>query len=173
MFQIEPISQAQQQQVIARTQAYIDEASRKLGEVFEPIAVLFDLKGKAAGMYKVNASHRVIRYNPYLFARYFEENINTTVPHEVAHYIVDMTAGMKNTRAHGQEWKAVMSMFAADASVTCNFELEGIPGRYYQRFDYQCACRQHQLTKIRHNRILKGVRYLCRVCQQELSPLSL
>ncbi len=165
---VTPIQTDQQEQIIAATEAYIDQASINLNHSFESVPVLFDLKGRAAGMYKVNKSRRMIRYNPYLFAKYFTENISSTVPHEVAHYIVDVLFGMKKTQPHGNEWRSIMEMFKADASVTCSFDLDGIPTRHYQRFDYSCLCRTHQLTRIRHNRAMKGMRYHCRSCRQEL-----
>jgi SprT protein len=164
-----PLESDQQEQIIALTQSYLHQASKELGYSFEPIPVVFDLKGKAAGMYKVKNKYRVIRYNPYICARYFSENIKTTIPHEVAHYIVDVLYGMRMTKPHGKEWKNIMNMFNADASVTCEFNLDGLPARYYQRFIYACSCRTHELTRIRHNRILKGIIYHCRHCKQALT----
>jgi SprT protein len=168
MLNIVPLEAEQQEQIVSATDSYLRQASEKLAYSFEPIPVLFDLKGRAAGMYKVNRSQRMIRYNPYIFARYFSENLSTTVPHEVAHYIVDVLYGMRRTQPHGKEWKNIMGLFNADASVTCNFDLHGLPTRHYQRFDYRCSCRIHELTRIRHNRILRGVRYYCRHCKEEL-----
>lgn len=168
MLQITPIQSEQQEQIISATEAYIYQASSKLGHSFEPIPVMFDLKGRAAGMYKVNKSRRMIRYNPYLFAKYFSENLSATVPHEVAHYIVDVLYGIRKTLPHGKEWRDVMAMFNADASVTCRFDLDGIPTKTYQRFNYSCVCSTHQLTRIRHNRAVQGVRYSCRSCKQTL-----
>lgn len=169
MLHVSPLQTEQQEQIISATETYIYQASTLLEHTFEPIAVLFDLKSRAAGMYKVKQSRRMIRYNPFIFARYFSENLSTTVPHEVAHYIVDVLHGMRKTQPHGKEWKNIMAMFNADASVTCDFDLDGIPTRHYHRFDYSCSCRTHQLTRIRHNRVLKGVRYNCRRCKQELT----
>lgn len=168
MSQVSPIQLPQREQVIAATLACIDQASINLDYTFESIPIVFDLKGRAAGMYKVSKARRVIRYNPYLFAKYFSENLSVTVPHEVAHYVVDVLYGIRNTQAHGKEWRSVMAMFNADASVTCCFDLEGIPTRHYQQFKYSCSCRTHRLTRIRHNRVLKGVRYHCRSCKQKL-----
>jgi SprT protein len=169
MLDIIPLESEQEQQIIAATDACLHQASTQLNYSFKPITVLFDLKGRAAGMYKVNKSRRVIRYNPYIFAKYFSENIKTTVPHEVSHYLVDVLYGIRKTRPHGKEWKNMMAMFNADASVTCDFNLKDIPTRNYQRLKYDCSCRVHELTRIRHNRILKGARYYCRHCKQELN----
>jgi SprT protein len=173
MLHIRPIQAEQQEQIISATESYIYQASTRLEHTFEPIPVMFDLKGRAAGMYKVIKFRRIIRYNPYIFARYFSENLVTTVPHEVAHYIVDVLYGMKKTQPHGKEWKNLMAMFDADASVTCSYDLDGIPTKHYRRFDYFCSCRTHQLTCIRHNRVLKGTSYFCRHCKQELLRGSL
>lgn len=163
-----PLDSEQQEQVLSATETCLYQVGVVLERTFEPIPVYFDLKGRAAGMYKVKKSQRMIRYNPYIFARYFSENLAVTVPHEVAHYVVDVLYSMRNTQAHGKEWKNIMALLNADASVTCDFDLNGLPTRNYQRFDYSCSCRTHELTRIRHNRVLKGVRYLCRHCKQEL-----
>ena len=168
MLNVMPLETEQQEQIISATETRLYQASTELAHSFEPIPVLFDLKGRAAGMYKVNKSQRMIRYNPYIFGRYFSENLSTTVPHEVAHYIVDVLYGLRKTQPHGKEWKSIMDLFNADASVTCNFDLKGLPTRHYQRFDYGCSCQTHELTRIRHNRVLKGARYYCRRCKQEL-----
>jgi len=170
MLDVVPIKLEQQQQIVAETEAYIYQASNLLEYTFEPVPVLFDLKGRAAGMYKVKKSLRMIRYNPYIFAKYFDENLATTVPHEVAHYLVDVLYGLRKTQPHGKEWRNMMTLFNVEASVTCQFDLEGIPTRNYQRYQYSCSCRAHELTRIRHNRALNGVRYNCRSCKQVLTP---
>ncbi len=168
MSDIMPINTKQQAQIVAATEACIDQASTKLERLFDPIPIMFNLQGQAAGMYKAYKNKRMIRYNPYLFAKYFTDNLSITVPHEVAHYVVDVLYGFSNTRPHGKEWQNVMTMFDADARVTCCFDLDGIPTKQYKRFVYVCSCRSHQLTRIRHNRALRGVRYHCRDCKQTL-----
>jgi len=62
-------------------------------------------------MYRANKNHRVIRYNPYIFAKSFEDNLGLTVPREVAHYVTDMMFG--HSRPHGKEWHEVMRAFGA------------------------------------------------------------
>jgi SprT protein len=169
MANIQPIQPLQQQQVIAATEAYIQQAGELLQRRFEVIPVLFDLKGRAAGMYRVSGRRRVIRYNPYLFAKYFPENLAQTVPHEVAHYIVHMEYGLHAVRAHGREWRAIMALFGAEARATCDYDLEGVPVRRYRRYAYRCACSQHQLTSRRHNKIRDGLaQYYCKRCRTEL-----
>jgi SprT protein len=165
MILIEPINAVQQQQVVELTADYIDRATAIFARSFSHIPVTFDLTGRAAGMYRVDRRQRRIRYNPYLFSKYFEDNLSVTVPHEVAHYIADRMYGMRNIRPHGREWLAIMHTFGAEAKRTCNYDLEGIPVRRQQRYSYQCGCRTHHLTSRRHNKIIRDqVRYFCKVC---------
>lgn len=164
-----PIQSTQQQQVVTATDELIHYASILLDHSFESVSVKFDLKGRAAGMYKVRNHQRMIRYNPYLFAKYYDENLSVTVPHEVAHYLVDVLYGMRNALPHGREWKEIMGLFKADDSVTGCYNLDGIPVRHYKIFNYICGCRSHLLTSIRHNRVLQGIRYHCHYCKQILA----
>ena len=170
---IDPISPYQQQQVVSETERYISIASAFFDRNIPAIPILFDLKGRAAGMYKSRLGTRQIRFNPYLFTKYFQDNLNDTVPHEVAHYITDVIYGLKRIRPHGEEWQAIMQLFGIEAQRTHSFDLQGIPQRQQKRFTYQCGCKLYQLTTRRHNLIQKGERrYLCRSCKGELNLTS-
>lgn len=167
---IEPISSHQQQQVVNETGRYLLIASEFFDRTIPAIPILFDLKGRAAGMYKTSRNARHIRFNPYLFAKYFQDNLADTVPHEVAHYVTDIVYGLKRVRPHGKEWQTVMEVFGVSPRTTHNFNLEGIPQRNQQRFTYQCGCQSYQLTTRRHNLIRKGARrYFCRSCKSTLN----
>ena len=118
---IHPISPALQESVIKETNHFLKSAADYYKRSFNEIPVLFDLTGRAAGMYRIKAGQRVIRYNPYVFAKYFDDKFSETSPHEVAHYITDMLYGFKKTRPHGNEWKSVMQVFGVAANRTANF----------------------------------------------------
>lgn len=166
---VTPIDSTQQLEVIERTLYYISCGERILERSFDQIPVVFDLKGRASGMYRVRGHQRVIRYNPWIFARYYDDCLAATVPHEVAHYLCDAVFGLGNIRPHGREWKALMKAFGADASVTANYSLQGIPLRRTARFRYLCACDQHFLGTQRHRRISLGrASYRCRRCGEIL-----
>lgn len=166
---IEPIDREQQQRVISTTREYIFRAEEFYHRRFEMIPVNFDLKGRSTGMYRVQHGQREIRYNPYLFAKYFADNLAVTVPHEVAHYATDLIYGLRKIRPHGEEWRALMQAFGADASRTCDYDLEGVPIRAHQRHSYQCGCSDHKLTSRRHNKVLRGgIEYTCRQCGSRL-----
>jgi len=170
---VEPIGAPEREHVIAETLRCISRANELLDTNFDPIPVCFDLKGRSAGMYRVASGAREIRYNPYLFAKYYNENVTTTVPHEVAHYLTDAVYGYRNVRPHGREWRNVMRLLGANDAVRCNFDLDGIPVRRYRMIRYVCRCQSHELTSVRHNRVKhKGARYFCRACRTELVPAS-
>ncbi len=167
MNNIEPINESQKQCVTDRTRYLIDGACKIYQRNFELISIDFDLKGLVAGMYRTNKNQRVIRYNPYIFAKYFEDSLESTVPHEVAHYVTDMMFGL--SRPHGEEWREVMQAFGAEASRTCDYDLDGIPVRRYRHHAYHCSCMTHEITSHRHNKILKNnARYFCKKCHEEL-----
>lgn len=169
MIHIDPITPAQQRHVITATEACIHHAGDLLERPFKLIPVAFDLSGRAAGMYRVQGRQRWIRYNPYLFAKYFHENLTDTVPHEVAHYITDMLYGLRKVRAHGPEWRELAAMFGASTKATCTFDLVGVPTRVQRRFTYRCDCTTHALSTRRHNQICRRqARYYCQSCRGEL-----
>ncbi|MDH5473190.1 MAG: SprT-like domain-containing protein [Gammaproteobacteria bacterium] len=162
---LSPISSKQQMQVLEKTESYIQMAAAIFKRTIVSIPVYFDLKGRAAGMYISEHKHHYIRYNPYIFAKYFDDNLLTTVPHEVAHYISDVIYGLNHIKPHGAEWKNIMHLFGAEPNITSDYDLTGIPVRKLQRFEYQCGCTTHQLSAIRHNKIMRGkMSYRCRYC---------
>ena len=166
---IQPISTSLQERVIQHTRHFIQSAAEYYQREFKEIPVIFDLSGKAAGMYRVKAGQRVIRYNPYVFAKYFDDNFNETIPHEVAHYVTDVLYGLRKIRPHGNEWKSVMQVFGVKANRTANYDLNGLPTRNFQKFVYHCGCQNYELTSRRHNKILRGTgHYMCRECGGKL-----
>jgi SprT protein len=134
--------------------------------------IRYDLKGKAAGMAIFPRKGRpYIRYNPLMLSNHPEAFLSQTLPHEVSHLVARFLYGSR-IRPHGAEWKAIMAFYDARAERCHNYRLTNGQGRQLRRFSYACKCRQHELTSIRHNRVLKGTRYLCRSCGEPLRPLS-
>jgi SprT protein len=166
---VTPIGGRQRRRVVDATHRCIKAAERVLSCRLAMLPIQFDLKGRTAGMYRVFRAQQVIRFNPYLFAKYFEENLTTTVPHEVAHYVVDSVYGHGNVKPHGAEWVTTMRALGGEPAVYCEFDLTGIPVRRYRRYEYHCSCGVHELTSIRHKRIQTDrMRYFCRRCRDEL-----
>lgn len=162
---IEPIDAGRQAIVRQAT----EHCLRRAGDLWRcgvaPVPVTFDLAGRSAGMYRVRHGRRSIRYNPWLFAKYFEENVAVTIPHEVAHYVTDVLYGLHRVRPHGVEWQAVMRSLGVEPRTTGDYDLTGVPVRRQRRFDYACGCAIHRLTTQRHNKAQRGdAFYRCRHC---------
>lgn len=169
---VTPIGPSRRERVRAATYAWMDRAEALFGCRCPRLPVRFDLKGRTAGMYCLRGGVREIRYNPWLFARYFEHNLAVTVPHEVAHYVVDLLHG-RRVRPHGRQWRAVMHAFGVDDAATFRCDMSGIPRRCERRYAYRCACRDHRLTARRHNSVRRRVaRYVCKYCGGELRRLE-
>jgi SprT protein len=166
---IEPIVKAQRERVLDKTRFYIDWAESLFSKKFSPVSVEFDLAGRTAGMYKVVGRRRTIRYNPWIFAKYYEENVVGTVPHEVAHFAVEQVYGLRRVKPHGVEWQTLMAAFNADPGVTFDLDLSGIPQRRQLRHRYTCPCQVHEVSTTRHNRMVRGrAVYHCLRCRGKL-----
>ncbi|MFT4613869.1 MAG: SprT protein [Bacteroidia bacterium] len=166
---VEPIGRAQRQLVNVMTSGFVARGAELFDCTLQPIPVLFDLSGHTAGMFKETAQGCVIRYNPWIFGKYFQENLRDTVPHEVAHYVVHTLHPSGRVKPHGRQWLAVMEAFGADPGVTFDLDLEGIPQRQQRTHVYHCQCRLHEVSTTRHNRVQRGTgRYQCRYCNTEL-----
>ena len=85
MSNIEPITGEQELEVRDHSLRYIALAEEVFERRFERIPVHFDLRGRAAGMFKVDGSGRWVRFNPWIFSKYYAENLGETVPLEIAH----------------------------------------------------------------------------------------
>ena len=166
---IKPIDKNQQQQVCDATSDCLKRVETVFQIKLEPVTVTFDLTGRSAGMYRVQRGKRTIRYNPYLFAKYFDDNLATTVPHEVAHYAADMLYGFQHIRPHGAEWQAIMRALGVEPHATGRYDLTGIPVRRQQRFSYYCRCSTHQLSASRHYKVCrKKAAYFCNRCGERI-----
>ncbi len=155
-----------------RTLDLLERAALHFGKPMPRVEIRFDLGGRAAGQARFrNGRPPLIRYNSDLLARNGERFLAQTVPHEAAHVVV-FALHPWGTRPHGPEWRAVMALFGAEARRCHEYDTDHLPGRRLRRFEYRCGCRRHLLTSIRHNRALRGQRYLCRRCGQTLIPVD-
>ena len=159
------LSPLRQQQVRDRVDLLLTALSSTWQCTLSPIESRFDLSGRAAGMYVVRGANRWLRFNPWLFDAEFTHNLEHTVAHEVAHYAADFRFDRRNIKPHGQEWRAIMTLLGVPANVTHQQDTSVAPTRTMRSVEYQCQCRTHALSMVRHNRVMhKGARYLCRHC---------
>lgn len=108
-----------------------------------------------------------VEFSPALFARGSEHDCMTTVKHEACHAIVYYKYGstFSGVKPHGKEWRQAM--------VNCGLppkrchDVEVIP-RSKKRWLGLCICRQHWLSTLVRNKILKGIDRYCTRCEGRL-----
>lgn len=142
--------------------------------------VLFNLRGRAAGQVRFPLSKHSrdlpeIRFNPSILNIYGEAFIREVVPHECAHLVVHRLFQLKKYKSkirpkpHGTEWQFIMrELYGLTPRVTHTFEVHG---SRMKQFPYICACegKVHQISIIRHNKVLKQTsNYVCRRCGEKL-----
>lgn len=171
---MEPINLSQQQQITQRVAELLIQCEQSFNHVFKPIEIRFDLSGRTSGMYVVKHKQKYLRFNAFIFAKYFDDALATTVPHEVAHYVSDILFNIKAIRPHGKEWQSIMHSMGVEPKVTSSYDLTDIPVKRQQRFDYACGCMSHQLTATRHNKVLRNAAsYSCQKCGEVLKEQAL
>jgi SprT protein len=164
------LNQTQKTQIIEQTYHYINLANQKLQLKLPAIAIKFDLKGRASGMFVVRHNQLLIRYNQIIFSQYYDDNLLNTVAHEVAHYVVHDIYGIKKVKPHGRQWKEIMALFEVKPEVTSRYDVSGLPLHRQRQYEYSCGCMSHQLSTTRHNKVQrKTAVYKCRKCLQALS----
>lgn len=132
------------------------------------IEIRFDLRGKTAGQVRIRARGQyLIRYNLELLKRGGADFIDRTVPHEAAHVLAYHRHG-PGIRPHGPEWQRIMHQLGAEPTRCHDYDVSGLSARKVAYFHYHCGCMEHQLSSIRHNKVAKGQRYLCKRCGEPL-----
>lgn len=152
---------------------HAEERARSFYGIKLPAAGIdFSLRGRCAGQARVKPNGQTsLRINYQLLAENLDDFLQQTIPHEVAHLVVNWLVRNKRQRPrpHGREWQAVMR--------EC-FDLEPIRCHSYQttaarivprNFLYRCNCRDHFLTRIMHNRVSRHYQALCKGC---ITPLK-
>lgn len=147
--------------------------SKSKKKVYMP-EIRFDLKGKTGGTFEYNrvTGENFININKELLEKYQDE-YSQTIGHEVAHYITYSVIGEEFTRngrrqVHGKNWKAVMKMLGLDPKRCHNYDTSDLKKvKKVTYYSYTCDCGyDHQITKIRHNKILRGKQsYRCATCK--------
>lgn len=152
----------------------LEEAEKFYNQLFRLKRVSFSLKGRAAGQVRFPLNKKdlpEIRLNAAILEKNPEQFLKEVIPHECAHLVVYQLYISKGRslsvrpKPHGKEWQSVMrKVYGLEPKVTHNFEIEKSKRK---SFSYICACEDkiHQLSIIRHNKVLKNrSNYLCRKC---------
>lgn len=137
----------------------------------------FKIKGTTAGRAGLNFYNGTgsVDYNVDLMKDNFDEFMDSTVPHEVAHYCCmilygQLRRGSKNDY-HGSKWKGLMRFFGADPERCHSYDVSKVKRtRTIRRWEYACGCNtEHQLSTVRHNKIQRGYKsYICKHCRETI-----
>jgi len=178
------VSRELEKAVREKMEATLDICRKRYNKDIPTPPLRFVQLGRRAGVhnYKFNRLSRLahsheIRINPDFFKKYYDEMLNTIVPHEIAHYIAVVLYGRNEGSGHGWRWREVMSVIGIPAANRCHqFDMEGVKVRAGKEtpFKYSCRCdKPHMLTRTVHQRhqasVAIGKRgYKCTKCRQFL-----
>jgi SprT protein len=131
----------------------------------------YSLRGRCAGQARVaHSGQTFLRFNLQLLTENLEDFLQQTIPHEVAHLVVNWRHRKKRARPkpHGPEWQAVMQDCYGLQPTRCHSYQTTAARVVARNFLYECNCREHRLTRIIHNRISRRYKALCKKCRTPL-----
>lgn len=155
-----------------RVESTILQYENIFGDSIVRPVVDFSLTGRTAGW--SNYGRGMLNFNVQLAEANESDFLGSTVPHEVAHWVqrhkYGYYQGTKKVMPHGAEWKYLMRVIGV-APVRCHsYDTTKVAKRKLKTYTFKCSCKEWELTSIRFNRYIKGVRYNCPKCKVVLSP---
>lgn len=136
--------------------------------------IRYDLIGKAAGQAvwrRYGNPIHTIRINPILLNENQQHIVEQTVPHEMAHVVVNQIWKVEqrmDVGGHGREWKHVMRVFGLVPERCHNLDTSSVSklkNRPEYHFTCRCPGRVFKLSGIKYNRWANGVGYQCPRCK--------
>ena len=135
-----------------------------MGKQLKAPTVLFNLRGKTAGQARYHDN--TIRINHTLLSQHGEAFLRETLAHELAH-LVTYAFYKRKAAPHGAQWAQVMALFGEVPTRCHQYAVEAV--RTVRRFEYRCGCKTHQLSTVRHARVVrKKTFYRCISCGDTL-----
>jgi SprT protein len=100
----------------------------------------------------------------------YDEQLNCTLPHEVAHAI-SFTIFGHDISPHGYEWRKIMRWLDVNPERCHDMDMTGVKVRRQQRFGYTCGChgKVYHLTTVKHNQHQRGLYFVCNLCKTRLT----
>lgn len=132
--------------------------------------VAYDARGSCGGRVSPRDNYSIIHLNPALFVDNEDEMVNTTTPHELAHWAENQIFGGwerigRKRSVHGTRWKNIMMVLKADPCRFHNMNMSKVQTKL-KKYEYICGNEEHAITltlsSIHHNRILRGATYRCK-----------
>ena len=162
-----------------KIEATLEICRKKYGKPLPMPTLKFRQSGRIGGYYQPSQAFwgkpELLVINPDYFKNHYDEQLNVTVPHEVAHYVTHHVFG--NVQAHGWQWASVMRVIGLPPDRCHTFSLEGVKTREVAKpYHYACGCDiKHNLTKQKHNKCQSNLTvygktgYTCRKCRKPLT----
>lgn len=117
----------------------------------------FDIKGGIAGQAHLNVRREYrVRLNSLLLHDNFDEMLNQTLPHEMAHIIAFDKHG---DVGHGNIWKNVMRGMGLRPDRTHRYNMSKV-----RKHTLYCNCRTHHVSTRMYNLVAKGQHRKCMAC---------
>ncbi|NRA84256.1 MAG: SprT family zinc-dependent metalloprotease [Gammaproteobacteria bacterium] len=157
-----PLPALNKQLLLARVEQCYRLAEAALDKKLVKPTVLFNQRGRIAG--SALLQRHTLRFHPKIYLQNQQHYLTHVVAHEVAHLIVWQCYG--RVAPHGKEWQTIMTaVFKLPAERTHSYDTDNLG---IKTFDYQCGCQIIKLSTRRHNNALKGTKYICRGCRNQL-----
>ena len=157
------------QKIIEAVEKYMNIAKKHFHDktLHAPV-IQYSKRGTTAGT--ATYSSNSVNFNMGIYNENVETFLSTTVPHEVAHLISYQVFGRDGT-GHGRNWKFIMEHVFGVAAKRCHsYNVAHHKTRKVRRdWVYQCKCRTHNLSTIKHNKFQEGrSSYRCIHCRSTL-----
>lgn len=136
------------------------------------VNIRFDLRGTVAGQAgwkraktwssafsgsKMDVYDFKLRFNTHYLNDNFEDMLNNTVPHEVAHLIDAIRHGKSG---HGFLWKSIMRELGCKPERCHDYDMSHVYSH-----TVKCACKEHKVSRNIYQKIASGQRRRCRNCK--------
>ena len=129
-------------------------------------AIRFDIRGAVAGQVKWywNDGTCVIRYNPMIIKDNYEDFLERTVTHEVAHAVAIRRHG-RPAANHGWQWQRVMRELGAKSVERCHsYDVKHVRPR-----TLYCECKEHRVSTRMYNLVARGSKRRCTLCRTHVT----
>lgn len=121
------------------------------------VDISYDVTGYVAGKAtRLSLIQYKLRFNLEAIDKHWDEMVNNTVPHEVAH-IVAWLCPLLRAKGHDAKWSRICRSLGGTGSRTHSYDISSARKEYL----YIVNNVEYKLTSIRHKRVMTGNVYTC------------
>ena len=144
----------------------IKEFERKTGYTITKPSITWDVRGIRRAGFARYCDNSIHLNKAFLSSNSWKEFLDVTPLHELAHII---SGNVYGERGHGRIWKNVCHELGLKGDRCHHYEqpdVVGIKTYLRKRYTAYCNCREHQLSSVKYNRILRKEQvYICKFCK--------